>query len=63
MFASLLFKVATPVLTGLQQKATTWSFHLWHPMERWDSGVAPDVIGPGFVGNLDSLVRVMCEVP
>lgn len=32
-------------------------------MERWDSGVAPDVIGPGFVGNLDSLVRVMCEVP
>ena len=24
-------------------------------MDRWDSGVAPDVIGPGFVGNLENM--------
>ena len=31
-------------------------FPSWHPMDRWDSGIAPDVIGPGFVGNLDHVM-------
>jgi len=38
-------------------KGYTLVFPSWHPMDRWDSGIAPDVIGPGFVGKMGNSVR------
>ncbi|CAE7367529.1 unnamed protein product, partial [Symbiodinium sp. CCMP2456] len=32
-------------------------FPSWHPMDRWDTGLATEVIRPGFVGKLGSTVQ------
>ena len=44
------------MLPRFTSKGYTLVFPSWHPMDRWDSGIAPDVIGPGFVGNLDHML-------